>query len=424
MTPIRNINLYFAFMLFACFVVMASTDSNAVGKDEVTLYLNNKIIFFTIFDLLLTLILLLAVIMNRGLYIGNQKKFFIFFLTVLFLLVFLGALYGRIGPYKLTSLVGAEVRGLYGFAVITYGTYWLLSRSRLSIDLIINTILLFVILRSMYEMLFLKGEFYFENSLILDMSQLIFLAVLSLMLTSLLLLRRFRISAFYYFCLMSFIVMIAIGFRRTPMVIMIGGIILLSFFLAISNRMSIKTLIGRLILLSFVATGMVFTDTQYFDGKYSERLLSITEFDSVEGTSNFEHLADKNDAILVISNNPIFGAGLGTVIPNRILSSYGDDIPFHNPYFHSWIKLGLMGFIAYLLFIFWSFKNAISFIRIQPSTSELKAICDWGFAASFSLASYLLLAFAMPPFYLDQKIIFMVGTLLGITIYCRKIMVT
>lgn len=407
-------------IIISLMIIMASTDSNAVGQGEVTLYLNKKILFFSIFDVLL-IFLIFTILMTEGrFYYGSQKLTLLTIIVTIIFLNFLGFTIGRFGDFRVTSLLGPEVRGLFSFALSTYIFYWLLSKSRIALPLLINTIILFVIIRSLYELFFLQGAFYFENSRILDMSQLIFIATFAVLMMGLVVSFNSKIRNAYSLLLILFVIMVFLGFRRTAMIITFGGIITTSLFIIISQKSSFNKIFIVLISLFTLSFSAIYIDKMIFDGKYSERIVSVVDFDAVEGTSNYEHLADANDALNVIRNHPITGAGLGTTIPGRILANYGEDIPFHSPHLHSWVKFGIFGLIAYLSLNFWAIKSAFFFNRTRLNLININSASIWGFAASIALSCYLLFAIKMPPFYLDQKITFMAGLLMGVIIYCRQ----
>jgi hypothetical protein len=136
-----------------------------------------------------------------------------------------------------------------------------------------------------------------------------------------------------------------------------------------------------------------------------------------EGSSNYEHLMDVVEGLFVIRQHPILGAGMGTDVPGRTLGKYGSMIPFHSPHLHSWIRLTLIGVLAYVALQFYSI---VLFLKRRSATHHNCRDHAMLEGASAALASYMIFQFAFPPFYLDPKQSFLVAYFLGVAIALQR----
>lgn len=416
---IRKFTVYeVLFAILSLFVIMASTDPNAVGRDEPTLYLGKKILFFTVFDLVLTICAILYLSITQFKIPGRRYNLYLLPLFSLLLIV-CGSITARFSDYSLPSLVGPELRGLYSFCIVSLVAYGLLSKGKVRVWHVPAIVLSCLLVRAAYELILIEGQHYFKNSLILDMSQLIFMAVLGVTALSLSFVNVGYERAKYVALFLLLLILVSLGFRRTPMLVFIGGAFMFMFTIIFSRGALSVRRIATIIALPAGGAGLLWFDFALLDGRYSERLLSITEFDAVEGTSNYEHLQDFYDAFNVIAVNPFLGAGLGTSIPGRILSSYGENIPFHSPYLHSWVRFGILGLISYIALAWWIFMQAFFFLRKMVTIGRSWLVL-LGFSFAIALSSYLVFNVAMPPFYLDPKLTYMVGIWIAVIFACKE----
>lgn len=96
-------------------------------------------------------------------------------------------------------------------------------------------------------------------------------------------------------------------------------------------------------IAAFVATG---TDAVI------ERLASFLPSETNEySTTNEDHVNDLIDALGVISNEPIFGLGIGRYYETSLIADWKEtSFEVHNTVLHVWLKFGLLGAVAYLGF--------------------------------------------------------------------------
>ena len=144
-------------------------------------------------------------------------------------------------------------------------------------------------------------------------------------------------------------VFLASSTRRTPIVIIIIGLILVLIVFNVSKSARLSTKIASLTVVGGAILAAAWLNYAVLNGQLVNRLESISLDQSNQvGTSNWEHRLELEQGLELALNAPILGYGTATGLPNRYLANrVGDDVPVHSPYLHSWLRYGIGGLLAY-----------------------------------------------------------------------------
>lgn len=365
------------------------------------LMLSNRHFFISVIDFFIITLFIFFVFNFRLLYFRRVTLLISLFCL---LSLSLSIIYSEVGPYEKIGAIGPELRGVILWLMTLLVLVKVFDKNILEINKFIILITLFFFIRLNYDLIYSVKSSFFADEYFSDAGNLLFSATFSVFIFSLLIFKKkgsvhlsfkYLILIFIFF---SFLTLI--GNRRASLLVLMGGIfIVLLLYILRSDKRSKPSLIRKfsVILVTIsVISYLPYFDMIYLNGKYTERIMSVTDFDAKEQTSNYEHITDILEATEVIKSNFFFGAGIGTFIPNRTLNKYHELAPIHSPHLHTWVRLGLIGFISYFLLMVFSIYKAFT-IRFF-STFDIYKL-----SASISLLSYLLLQVAFPPFYIDSK---------------------
>ncbi|MCD4813019.1 O-antigen ligase family protein [bacterium] len=131
------------------------------------------------------------------------------------------------------------------------------------------------------------------------------------------------------------------------------GISLVLVFFTFQLRQKIKFFIAMFLILA----GMFFWVFSGLGGEKAESVRGrLASFVSTRTDTNYFHLYDMYDAFLAIKEKPLFGGGFGHGFRRVKTSRFGgqgiNPNIVHNTYLHLWLKMGLLGLAAFLLFWF------------------------------------------------------------------------
>ncbi len=191
-----------------------------------------------------------------------------------------------------------------------------------------------------------------------------------------------------------FTIIVILSFRRTNYVMLLAG---LSILLA---KLSLRKFIILCMLLLFVGVSLVL-------------ILNITElneypiFKFIQLRFSFFNTADQYDQVIVSNNahvrdfllgidfikeNTLWGIGVGSRFYADRSMVYETSF-IHNGFLHSWVKFGLFGAIAYILFYYYSIR-ACSLNRNNLISRHWIPLAIFSFIISNFISELF-----MPPFY-------------------------
>ena len=403
----------FLYLIITFIITIASTSTHAVGSHYST-FLLMKVGIFSFFDLILIITLVIMMCANN---MSGLLKVRILFVIVGYTLIVLviGIFAGRLNSFRVVGILGQEFRSLICWLILLVMTVFLTIQNDKFPKRVIIAFGCFLILRSGLEILFIESKLNLYFNFISDIGNLISCATYSVMMLAVAsVYKRSQLFSFPLLVSIFFAFIVALGFRRTGILILIGGCFWLFMCIVISPKhinLKQKVIVGG-VIIAFVS-GLYTADIYFFDGIFINRLLSVFILENLApNTSNYAHIQDIYDALTILRRNFIFGAGTATYIPFRFLRP-DTLIPFHSPHLHTWVRLSIFGFIGYVALQFYSIIKALSFGKDYNINSENRAcfVC-----CSFGLSAYLLFQVGLPPFYTDPKQSFLVATLLGIII--------
>lgn len=403
----------FLYLIITFIITIASTNTHAIGSHYST-FLLMKVGMFSFFDLILIISLVIMMCANNMIGLLKVRILFVIVGYTLIVLI-IGIFAGRLNSFHVVGILGQEFRALISWLILLVMTVFLTIQNDKFPKRVIIAFGCFIILRSVLEILFIESRLNLHFNFISDSGNLISCATYSVMMLAVATIsKRSKLFPFPLIFSIFFAGIVAFGFRRGGMLILIGGCFWVFMCIVISPKyinLKQKVIMGGVIIV-FVS-GLYTADIYFFDGIFINRFLSIFTLDNLSpATSNYQHMQDIYDASAILGRNFIFGAGTATYIPFRFLRP-DDIIPFHSPHLHTWVRLSIFGFIGYIALQFYSIVKALSLGRDYDVNSEDRAcfVC-----CSIGLSAYLLFQVGLPPFYTDPKQSFLVATLLGIII--------
>jgi hypothetical protein len=202
-----------------------------------------------------------------------------------------------------------------------------------------------------------------------------------------------RITVWRLFGLGLFMLLILMSLRRSFIIPVISAPMLLAMVFAIHKRKLIRWIPHLFILTTlFLATIWIFYS---YAGAWQlptefviQRIKSINPFwadsQSEQILTSMGHTDDFFDGWETAIKSPILGQGLAVWFPNPRTSSW-QNANIHAGIFKIWIKLGLIGVIAYLIL----FSRGITFfsaLRIDDACSSMRLFVVW-FSLHFLIVS-------------------------------------
>ncbi len=392
--------LFWALVAISSLVCLASSDTHSLGENSPLVL--PKVGIFAVPDSLAFLTLVGACMLPSFMTLFRVNDTLRRFAYCCLLLVLWGVIRGFMVNFDHVPGIGPEARGLFFTCSIMALASALMFYRRARAMLIIKILGVVACVRCFIEWV-IYGS-------VVDVSHGMLCAATAVVLHGYIVQRKGK--AWWLLplpCLLD--VFVLTSQRRTPMIILAVGLAAMLLIL-VSRRATLSTRIGAMCLLLAIVAGAVMLDRTLLEGQLESRLESLSLRESrLRGTSNWEHLHDAEDALELIERSPILGYGTGSLFPNRILSYAGDDVPFHSPYLHSWVRFGIFGLVAYL------FLQVHVLVRLYRVTIGQKSgrLTDPAYSSlGLGLMAYLFGQWALRPFYLDYKQSLVVGLLLGL----------
>jgi len=386
-----NLNIFKILLLITVsLIVISSFESFTVGKDDLLLLLNNRNYNLSIIDFFILLTTFFALLRDKWHFKTN-----IFLISISIVLVLMLSIFtAHFNQYVVKGFIGSEFRGLilWLFMIISFTSYFNEEMNYRKIYKLYIFIFVLLIFRTVYELVVIYPKSTFTDRYLYDAGHLMLMASMFVVFFSMLIFQKNNKILFTIFCLSLFL-LILFGNRRIAILIAIGGSLFVIFYRLLLYNKKFRFKILNVSILTIIA---LFTYTYFEVQEYFS--IDITEYN--EDTSDYEHLGDILDAVNIINEHPVLGAGMGVEIADRVLNKYGWDTPFHSPYTHTWVRLGLFGFSLYILLLFFILNSLLK--SKKPAYLDDNSLVLLH-STCLGLSSYLIFQITFPPFYLDPK---------------------
>jgi O-antigen ligase len=381
--------IFWALIGISTLVSLASADTHSLGENQILIL--PKLGILAIPDSMALLTLIGACMLPSFIalfWLNNTLRQFAYCCV---LLVLWGAVRGYMVNFDHVPGIGPEARGLFFTCSIMALASALMFYRRDRAILIVTVLGVFECVRCSVE--------WVVYGAVVDVSHGMMCAATAVVLHAYIVQRRGR--AWWLLPLPGLLdVFILTSQRRTPMIILGVGLVAMLLIL-VSRKATASTRVGATCLLLFVVAGAAMLDRTFLDGQLESRLGSLNLRESrLRGTSNWEHLHDAEDALDLIERSPILGYGTGTLFPNRVLSYAGDDVPFHSPYLHSWVRFGLSGLLAYVCL---QVYVLVQLYRVTIGDRSGRRTDPVYSSLGLGVMAYLFGQWALRPWYLDYK---------------------
>jgi len=386
--------------LFLCtaIIIISSFEAFTVGSSDYLLAFNSRALFFSVVDLSVFFAFTQLFVISK---FQLEKKVF-YVVCMAFFLIFQSALYGKVNRFPSLAFIGPEMRGMVIWALMysAFSMWFKRNGGLLAFYQMVVWIGVLLILRAVYELVFVYPANTLGDRLFFDGGNLMLTAVVAILFLSLAL--SYGRNTFLNFCFfLVFMFIVLNGGRRVAFLIMLGGggYILLQKLYCLPSfyRHRVVTIIALAIV--FFICAIVFGSGAF--------LLIMDSASSLNPNgSDYEHLMDILDGVRLIGESPIMGIGMGVEAPDRYLNRYGWDTPFHSPLIHTWVRLGIVGFLMYCWMIFYSLRETFTVRKACLMSTTL-------LSSALSLGTYLSVQLFFPPFYLDPKQSLIVAFLLA-----------
>jgi len=166
-----------------------------------------------------------------------------------------------------------------------------------------------------------------------------------------------------------------------------------------------------LILSGVVAGGVAVFSTKFFGivAFMAERASTVSS--PLQALSVQERIAETRSVLEMLRTSPILGRGLGVEVSYMSpVKHFVISRPFlHNAYLFIWLKLGLVGLVAFLVFYFRGLRMTVLAAR-RASTPVIRGLFIAGAAI---LVSAIPLSFTSPQFY-DKSSALVLALILGL----------
>jgi O-antigen ligase len=156
---------------------------------------------------------------------------------------------------------------------------------------------------------------------------------------------KFQFSRLFLFATPIVLFCFLFSYKRAYYVAIFVGILSLFWYQGSKTRIRLIALL----LVSFILMGLLITAAGQWNaiGMRLESILNPTK----ESSANYR-LIEWQNALISIKNNPLFGLGLGGVMPMEIWLSRTNLLGVHNTFLWIAVKLGMFGLFTYLFLHF------------------------------------------------------------------------